>query len=880
LYYRSSQNKIKYKLYKLLCSHTQLIRAANKIIMIKNYSKKIKYLISATILILSFCSRADAQNLSISHLTDSSCYLYISLVDSNNNIVSNNPPYLFSVGNNNINSNSAALTNYDMSNMLNGVYTITVVDGSQSTYSSTVSINCGQTPGVPSNTFLNDSTGNAFNCTSCNGVATISVINPNGLYTFNWSNGYIDTLTTSSFQPNLCPGNYYVNATDSNGLITSHSFSILCNANPTTTSCYQTIEVFLDQNGSVTIYPQDLNSLTIDPDSTIAYIIDESGNFHTDYTFNCNHTGYNNLSLYFYDSLTNLTDTCNLLVQVSDTNGICNGSPQTNYIIQGNGSNASNCNTCDGLFVIGSVTDTNTFQTAPLPYTYLWSNNSVSGPTINGLCPNQLYTVTVTDTNGIQYIETITIGCNGSSAGSCQDSSLIDPNLTCAGVYIPVCGCNGQTYVNSCIAEYQHGISSWTNGICGSTGINITGTVTPANSCDNLNCTGSINLNPSGGVPPYSYNWSSAAITGNAGTGLCAGSYYVTVTDSFNNLSISTMTVGIAGCVWPGDTDDNTIANNFDLLSIGLAFSDTGSIRVDSSITWSGHVAQDWTIPSINGLPNYKYIDCNGDGIINTNDITAIQQNYGSSYYRSSSSLWGPIPFYLQSIISNSGDTVSVPLILGDSINPVNNAYGLAFTINYDPTLIHPGSVTINFDSSWLGNDLIDIQKNFGSSGSLDVAVSRKNKLSITGFGGIGKVDFTIKDDMIMGKVNNPGNNLAAPFSITNIRLIDEQNNEIGTNPQTGLVTIITGTGLNIINNDLNIKLFPNPARELLHIISKEAWVQSIRLYTATGQLVQYIDSPFPENNSINTSELAGGIYFISIQTEKGIYNNRIQVIR
>ncbi len=847
--------------------------------MIKNYSKKVKFLICATILFLSFCSRTYAQNISISHLVDSSCYLHVSLVDSSNNILSNNPPYLFSVGNNNINSNSAAMTSLDMSNMLNGVYSITVVDGSLTTYNSAVTINCGQTPGLPSNTFLSDSTNNAFNCSTCNGVATISVVNPNGLYTFNWSNGYIDTMTTSSFQPNLCPGNYFVNATDSNGLTTSHSFSILCNANPNTTSCYQSITVFLDQNGLATINPQDLNSLTIDPDSTIAYIIDETGNFYTDYTFNCNDIGYNNLSLYFYDSLTNLTDTCDILIQVSDSNGVCNGAPSINYVIQGSATNASSCNSCDGIFVINSVLDTITSQAAPQPYSYLWSNNSNNGPTIIGMCPNQLYTVTVTDINGIQYIESITVGCNGSSAGSCVDTTLIDPNLTCTGIFLPVCGCNGQTYVNACIAENQFGISNWTNGICGSSAININGSVTPANSCDIINCTGSIILNPSGGVPPYNYAWSSP-ITGSTASGLCSGIYYVTVSDSVNNVAISTMTVGTAGCVWPGDTDDNTIANNFDLLSIGLAFSDTGSIRLDSSITWSAHVAQDWTIPSINGLPNHKYIDCNGDGIINTNDITAIQQNYGSSYYRSSGSLWGPIPFYLQSVISNPGDTVSLPLILGDSINPVNNAYGLAFTINYDPTLIHPGSITINFDSSWLGNDLMDIQKNFGSSGSLDVAVSRKNQLSISGFGDIARVDFTIKDDMIIGKVNNPGNNLAAAFGITNIRLIDEQNNETGTNPQTGLVTIITGTGINNINNDLNIKLFPNPAREILHIISKEAEVQSIRLYTATGQLVQSIDSPSPENNRINTSELSGGIYFISIQTLKGIYNNRIQVIR
>lgn len=51
-------------------------------------------------------------------------------------------------------------------------------------------------------------------------------------------------------------------------------------------------------------------------------------------------------------------------------------------------------------------------------------------------------------------------------SGGCIDPSLIDPEAACLEIYDPVCGCDGNTYSNSCYALVQAGVTTWTPGEC------------------------------------------------------------------------------------------------------------------------------------------------------------------------------------------------------------------------------------------------------------------------------------------------------------------------------------------------------------------------------------------------------------------------------
>ncbi|MEY4927349.1 MAG: hypothetical protein RI894_1785 [Bacteroidota bacterium] len=340
-------------------------------------------------------------------------------------------------------------------------------------------------------------------------------------------------------------------------------------------------------------------------------------------------------------------------------------------------------------------------------------------------------------------------------------------------------------------------------------------------------------------------------------------------------------------CVFPGDANHDGLANNFDVLSIGLDWGSTGTPRADNSIGWYAHSAADWNNVSPNSAVDMKHADSNGNGTINGDDVPAITQNYNRTHNGVSATnrlLTAPVPVYLQF----TGDTIQVgnssvvyaDIMLGNAANPTQDIYGAAFTINYPTELIAGGSeITLSYNTNaFLGTtaNVYPFKHDSRADGQLDLAVTRKAHTAVNGYGKIGTVGFTITDN-ISGRVM--ATRLFAP-TISNIMVVNAQG-VLKPFAEQNMHTVLQSTVLATENGNslaAQVGLFPNPASNQVSIQLNDLKASKIEVTNMLGQLV--ITDIIQERSSytLAITSLVSGVYNVTIATDKGSVTKRLIV--
>jgi Secretion system C-terminal sorting domain len=389
--------------------------------------------------------------------------------------------------------------------------------------------------------------------------------------------------------------------------------------------------------------------------------------------------------------------------------------------------------------------------------------------------------------------------------------------------------------------------------------------------CANRLGRGNLRTYVSGGLAPYKFEWSNGVLSANLND-VRIGTYTVLVTDA-NSCQVQSQ-VTLTTCVWSGDTDTSGVVNANDLLNIGLAFGERGASRPycgqDTATVrctaWLPNNFSFWSKQTATGV-NFKHIDADGNGVINHKDTLAITYNWLKT--RNLRGNGNPLeiraaapPIFVQTGRVVEGQWASFPIMLGDVANAANGIYGLAFSINYDASVIDASTVYLTYNQNWLGSgdNVVRISKNF--NGSIEAAVSRTNQQNASGNGQIATLNFKMK-------TGTTGRNLA--FSIDNQQVINKDAQTIPVVPTPTSTSILSSTA----EPDWarQIEVFPNPTTGNVNIEGQNLEIKSVEVFDISGK------SLFKSENVGKKGPLSiehAGTYFLKILTEKGVIMRKV----
>jgi len=389
------------------------------------------------------------------------------------------------------------------------------------------------------------------------------------------------------------------------------------------------------------------------------------------------------------------------------------------------------------------------------------------------------------------------------------------------------------------------------------------------------NCITTICLSSVGYV---AYLWSTGSMT----AGICGfsepGVYDadLIVVDAFGCTQTDSISFTVeAPCddVWPGDVNHDGIADNDDLLWLGLAYDQTGPVRPDASLAWEGQPAPDWNFNFSGINVNLKHADTDGNGTVNFADTVAISLNYGQTHGKTENALAGNTPALWVDAVPDTvapGNGIVATVHLGSATQPVDSLHGIAFTLTFNDLLVDDADFTIDFSGNVLGtvgSDVMTLRKLFLPDGEVDVAVTRN---TLQNFGGYGP--------------------LATFHIVTTDNLSGIHELRIGVSGVTAItahghaVELATVADTVIIDPDYvgigeafgaNLHVYPNPTDGIVRVDGLQGTV-AVEVLDATGRVISRSGNSGNASLTLDLSGQPAGFYLLRLSGAEGVAVRRV----
>lgn len=326
----------------------------------------------------------------------------------------------------------------------------------------------------------------------------------------------------------------------------------------------------------------------------------------------------------------------------------------------------------------------------------------------------------------------------------------------------------------------------------------------------------------------------------------------------------------LADSVWPGDANGDFTVNIYDPLHIAIANGDTGPSRTNQGVNWGAKACPNWTNVFVTNNTNMKHADCNGDGTVNNQDLTAVNINYSKFHLkggRNKPTGVNDLYFDMTGIKLELGKTVSIPIKLGNSTQTISDVYGLGTRINISGIQLDTAP-TVKNTNSWIDNstNAMNFVQEITTT-TIDWAHARVDQQNVSGSGVIGMLEFTVPNDpTAVGK--------QVTFSFENpvlINSIGQRKFDFNTTEGDEIV-IFPSSITSVESRVLSLSVIPNPSKNqaVLKVSATENTSITTSIVNVTGQVVWTSTNTIAkgiQQISLPASELPSGMYTIQVET-------------
>lgn len=512
---------------------------------------------------------------------------------------------------------------------------------------------------------------------------------------------------------------------------------------------------------------------------------------------------------------------------------------------------------------------------------YTWSTGATTQQ-IN-VTSNGAYAVTVVDANGCTGADTISVAFNninfslGNDTIFCQPSSIVlDPQLVGSFTYSWSTGATTPTITLSNPAGYTIAVTaSNTFGCSASDTIQVLIRPTPSIDLgsDTLMCADTFMVLDAG--PAFvSYAWNTGATT-QSYTANSGGPIYVEATAANGCIGRDTILISDRiDCIFPGDVNYDGVADQMDVLALGLGIGALGTSRNNASIQWYGQYHTNWGGNIVNGV-DIKQADTDGNGAVSIADTLAISNNFGSTHTRTGSVTTGNEVLEiiaLNSPVQAGGIARFGVYYKGANGTDVDSLHGLAMKLQWSmQALSGTGLHSVEYNNAWFapaGN-----QMNFTHLGtnSADIAITRTSGIDTSGQGLAMILSFQTDANIPMGQSRSfePTIIIAEGVGVDfQPRIVTVESSPITILGPVGIGQVVLA----------HVQIWPNPAKDEIRISVEGEKPQHIRMVNMMGQVVIERTCGAAREFSLNVEHLPAGNYCIQVQTETGLFVNKLLI--